>query len=86
MRNLTHHQRAILEYLDSRGSDTPTEIGIHAGGKNYNQASCWACPKLRELERAGLVERDGPRKPYRLTVAGRRALDAARIRDLGEKR
>jgi DNA-binding MarR family transcriptional regulator len=85
MRNLTHHQRAILEYLDSQGSATPTDIGIHAGDKNYNRASGWACPKLRELERAGLVERDDPRSPYRLTAVGRRALNTARKRELGAK-
>jgi DNA-binding HxlR family transcriptional regulator len=85
MHDLTSHQHAILEHLDSQGSATPTEIGMRAGGKNYNQASGWACPKLRELERAGIVERDGPRSPYRLTAVGRRALDTARRRELGEK-
>jgi DNA-binding PadR family transcriptional regulator len=85
MRNLTRYQHAILNYLAACGEATPTDIGIHAGGKNYNGASGWACPKLRELERAGLVERDDPRSPYRLTAAGRRALDTARKRELGEK-
>lgn len=67
MRELTAKQASVLAYLDKVGGTpcTPTEIGIHVGGKPYCEASAWACPKLKALVDRGLAERN-PRGHYLL--------------------
>lgn len=52
-------QKAILEYLEQhQGPCSPTEIGIHVGGKCYAQASSWACSGLAPLVLSGRVRKN----------------------------
>ena len=56
---LTEKQRKIVAYLYQQCTPcTPTEIGIHVGGKCYGQASSWACSTLKRLTEMGITERN----------------------------
>jgi|GEM_PF-1854532 len=80
VQGLSENQRLALGFLFSShpSAHAPTEIGI-ALGKEYAQASAYACRCLKPLLAAALVERiQVGRGAYRLTEVGWYAYDQSR--------
>ena len=50
---------------------SPTSIGTHVGGKDYNSASSWASRQCKPMAEAGLLIRS-ERGKYQLSDEGRR--------------
>jgi len=55
--SLTKKQLSILEFLKNNGPSTPTKIGMGLG-KEYGDASSWACYNMRALVNQGMISRD----------------------------
>ena len=79
MKKLTSKQIAVLRTLQDAKHDshsnpllTPTEIGTK-NGKDYHQASSWACSALKSLHERGAV--DGRGGIYEITEWGEKALE-----------